>query len=91
MTKLRDVCEWYKGLPHQDVALDWLEDNLPQGVMHVFLEKWRDAPPEPEVPSGINQAGLELIKEFDKLSEDNNPESSSFFSKVKNFWDSMKS
>jgi lysozyme len=65
MTKLRDVCKWYKGMPHQDVALDWLEKNLPQGVMHVFLEKWRDAPPEPEVPTGINEAGLDLIKEFE--------------------------
>ena len=65
MTKLRDVCVWYKGLPHQNDALDWLEDNLGQGVMHCFLEKWREAPPEPEVPSGINKAGLDLIKEFE--------------------------
>ena len=32
----------------------------------------------------------ELLKEFEALSEDNNPESKSFFSSVKGFWDSMK-
>jgi len=71
MTKLRDVCKWYKGMPHQDLALDWLEDNLPQGVMHVFLEKWRDAPPEPvkenKPISTINQAGIDLIKRWEGL------------------------
>jgi molecular chaperone DnaJ len=44
-----------------------------------------------ETPVNLTSRQKELIKEFDKLSEDNNPESSSFFSKVKNFWDSMKS
>jgi molecular chaperone DnaJ len=29
--------------------------------------------------------------EFEKLSEENNPEGQSFFSKVKGFWDGMKS
>jgi molecular chaperone DnaJ len=33
----------------------------------------------------------ELLQEFDDLAENNNPETSSFFSSVKNFWDSMKS
>ena len=32
----------------------------------------------------------ELLREFERLGEDNNPESSSFFSKVKNFWEGMK-
>jgi len=30
------------------------------------------------------------LQEFEKLSEDNNPEGKSFFSSVKGFWDSMK-
>jgi molecular chaperone DnaJ len=30
------------------------------------------------------------LREFERLSEDNNPESSSFFSKVKNFWGGMR-
>jgi molecular chaperone DnaJ len=31
-----------------------------------------------------------LLREFEDLSSENNPESSTFFSSVKSFWDSMK-
>ena len=47
MSDLRDVCRSYKGLPHQDQALLYLQDELPQGVWHVFLQHWRDDPPAP--------------------------------------------
>jgi molecular chaperone DnaJ len=32
-----------------------------------------------------------LLREFEALSEDNNPKSNTFFSSVRSFWDSMKS
>ena len=44
-----------------------------------------------ETPVNLTARQKELLKEFDSLSEDNNPESKSFFSSVKTFWDSMKS
>ncbi|SMX46879.1 molecular chaperone DnaJ [Actibacterium lipolyticum] len=44
-----------------------------------------------ETPVNLTSRQKELLREFDKLSEDNNPESSNFFSKVKHFWDGMKS
>jgi molecular chaperone DnaJ len=44
-----------------------------------------------ETPVNLTTKQKELLREFDKLAEDNNPQSSSFFSKVKHFWDSMKS
>ncbi|MFT6450805.1 MAG: molecular chaperone DnaJ [Halocynthiibacter sp.] len=44
-----------------------------------------------ETPVNLTSRQKELLREFDKLSEDNNPESSSFFTKVKGFWDGMKS
>lgn len=44
-----------------------------------------------ETPVNLTARQKELLREFEDLSEDNNPESSSFFSKVKGFWDSMKS
>ncbi len=44
-----------------------------------------------ETPVNLTARQKELLKEFDKLAEDNNPQSSTFFSKVKSFWDSMKS
>ncbi len=44
-----------------------------------------------ETPVNLTAKQKELLKEFAELSEDNNPESKSFFSSVKSFWDSMKS
>ena len=44
-----------------------------------------------ETPVNLTSRQKEILREFEKLSEDNNPEGSSFFSKVKGFWDGMKS
>ena len=43
-----------------------------------------------ETPVNLTSRQRELLREFEKLSEDNHPEASSFFSKVKSFWDGMK-
>jgi len=43
-----------------------------------------------ETPVNLTSRQRELLREFEKLSEENNPEGSSFFSKVKGFWDGMK-
>ncbi|WP_299152766.1 molecular chaperone DnaJ [uncultured Tateyamaria sp.] len=43
-----------------------------------------------ETPVNLTSRQKELLREFADLSEENNPESSSFFSSVKSFWDSMK-
>ncbi|MEL6465805.1 MAG: molecular chaperone DnaJ [Pseudomonadota bacterium] len=43
-----------------------------------------------ETPVNLTSRQKELLREFEALSEENNPESSSFFSSVKSFWDSMK-
>jgi len=43
-----------------------------------------------ETPVKLTAKQKELLREFDKLSAENNPQSSSFFSAVKGFWDSMK-
>ncbi|MCU9848152.1 molecular chaperone DnaJ [Defluviimonas sp. WL0024] len=43
-----------------------------------------------ETPVNLTAQQRELLREFERLSEDNNPEGSSFFSKVKSFWDGMK-
>ena len=44
-----------------------------------------------ETPVNLTGRQKELLREFEKLSEENNPEGNSFFSKVKGFWDGMKS
>jgi len=43
-----------------------------------------------ETPVNLTSRQKELLREFENLSEDNNPESKSFFSSVKSFWDTMK-
>ncbi len=44
-----------------------------------------------ETPVNLTARQKELLREFEELSEQNtNPESTSFFSSVKSFWDSMK-
>lgn len=43
-----------------------------------------------ETPVNLTSRQKELLREFDGMSEDNNPESNTFFSSVKSFWDSMK-
>ncbi len=43
-----------------------------------------------ETPVNLTTKQKELLREFEELSSENNPESTSFFSSVKSFWDSMK-
>lgn len=43
-----------------------------------------------ETPVNLSSRQKELLEEFERLGADNNPESSSFFDKVKGFWDGMK-
>lgn len=44
-----------------------------------------------ETPVNLTARQKELLREFEGLSENNNPESRSFLSSVKKFWDKMKS
>ncbi len=44
-----------------------------------------------ETPVNLTGRQKELLREFENLSNENNPASSDFFGKVKNFWDGMKS
>jgi molecular chaperone DnaJ len=44
-----------------------------------------------ETPVNLTSRQRDLLREFEKLSEENNPESTGFFKKVKSFWDGMKS
>ncbi len=43
-----------------------------------------------ETPVNLTARQRELLEEFERLSEENNPEGSTFFKKVKGFWDGMK-
>ena len=40
-----------------------------------------------ETPVNLTSRQKELLKEFEQMSQENNPELSGFFKKVKSFWD----
>lgn len=42
-----------------------------------------------ETPVNLTSRQKELLREFEKIEAENNPEGDSFFKKVKSFWDSM--
>ena len=44
-----------------------------------------------ETPVNLTTRQKEIMREFEEVAADNNPQGSSFFSKVKTFWDGMKS
>jgi len=44
-----------------------------------------------ETPVNLTSRQKEIMREFEDVAADNNPNGSSFFSKVKTFWDGMKS
>ena len=44
-----------------------------------------------ETPVNLTARQKEILREFEEIGEDNNPESKTFFSAVKSFWDGMKS
>lgn len=44
-----------------------------------------------ETPVNLTGQQKELLREFEKLSEENSPESAGFFAKVRSFWDGMTS
>ena len=43
-----------------------------------------------ETPVKLTARQREILREFEALSAENNPENASFFAKVKGFWDGMK-
>lgn len=44
-----------------------------------------------ETPVNLTSRQKEILREFDEIAADNSPESASFFTKVKSFWDGMTS
>ncbi|SFC79341.1 molecular chaperone DnaJ [Tropicimonas isoalkanivorans] len=44
-----------------------------------------------ETPVNLSARQKELLREFEELSAENNPRSTNFFSRVKSFWEEMKS
>jgi lysozyme len=40
--RLIDVCEYYRGLPNQQQALNWLQGQIPSFTQQEFARRWRN-------------------------------------------------
>ncbi len=47
---LLDTYKFYRGLPHQDQAIDWLRRQIPKAALEEFSQKWRNLPSAPFLP-----------------------------------------
>lgn len=70
--KFTDIPRYFKGLPHQVAALNFLQDNTPDSVQGQFAEIWRSAVPDKvqDVPNswaGIALAAKEAGARFPEL------------------------
>jgi hypothetical protein len=78
----------------QDFGRAELGDGLVRGIKaEVGFKRFRYPPGmnlAVETPVNLTGRQKELLREFENLSEENNPEGESFFSKVKGFWDGKK-
>ena len=55
MMILTDAAKYYKEQDHQDIAWDWLQDNIPIDVLDTFGDMYRAAPPEEEKPKDVTE------------------------------------
>jgi len=65
MIQLLDVIAFYKGLNHQKKAIAYLQNNIPKPVLEKFADLWRASLKADPAHRQINQAGLNLIKDFE--------------------------
>jgi len=42
--RLRDVAMYYNNQEHQNFALDFLQDHIPEGILAKFQDYWKSGP-----------------------------------------------
>lgn len=60
--KILDTYKYYRGLPHQDQAIEWLQGKLSSETLAEFSNKWRSTPSQPFLPLLEGSTGLEVQK-----------------------------
>jgi len=64
-----DTYKFYRGLPHQDQAIDWLHGQISKSVLDEFAQKWRDRPSQPFLPLQEGAVGLEVKQVQERLQQ----------------------
>ncbi|MBE9125966.1 MULTISPECIES: N-acetylmuramoyl-L-alanine amidase [unclassified Coleofasciculus] len=62
MINLLDTYKYYRGLPHQTQAIEWLQQQLATQSLLEFSQKWRNEPSEPFLPLQEGAVNSEVKK-----------------------------
>lgn len=60
---LRDVAKYYNNQEHQNFALDFLQEQLPPGILAKFSDLWRSGPKNAIPSNGSWDGVVELARE----------------------------
>jgi peptidoglycan hydrolase-like protein with peptidoglycan-binding domain len=57
---LLDTYKYYRGLPHQDQAITWLNGQISKEALDEFSRRWRNAISQPFLPLQVGAVGPEV-------------------------------
>lgn len=60
VVNLLETYKFYRGLTHQDDAIEWLQGQVSTKVLEGFAQKWRNTPSEPFLPLQEGAVGSEV-------------------------------
>jgi peptidoglycan hydrolase-like protein with peptidoglycan-binding domain len=66
---LLDTYKYYRGLPHQDQAIEWLTEQVSKELLEQFSGKWRNKPSEPFLPLHEGAIGPEVKQVQQRLQQ----------------------
>lgn len=66
---LIETYKFYRGLPHQDQAIDWLQGKVPPQALDEFSQKWRNQPSEAFLPLKEGSSGAEVKQLQERLQK----------------------
>lgn len=66
---LIETYKFYRGLPHQDQAIDWLQGKVPPQALDEFSQKWRNQPSESFLPLKEGASGPEVKQLQERLQK----------------------
>lgn len=66
---LLETYKFYRGLPHQDQAIAWLQGKVAPDVLAEFAQKWRNQPSQPFLPLQEGAIGPEVKQLQQRLQQ----------------------
>jgi peptidoglycan hydrolase-like protein with peptidoglycan-binding domain len=64
-----DTYKYYRGLPHQDEAIAWLQGQVSKQTWEDFSQKWRNIPSQPFLPLQEGAVGPEVKQLQERLQQ----------------------